>query len=53
VTELAQHSPEVQDMGSNAGTWQLILHYWPITLFVPAILALIALLALLTRMVDR
>ena len=40
-------------MGSNAGTWEILLDYWPIALFVPGILVLIALLALVTRMVDR
>jgi hypothetical protein len=39
-------------MGSNATTWDVILHYWTITMFVPAVLLVIATLAVTTRMVD-
>ena len=34
-------------------TLALILDYWPITIFMPAILLLIAILALITRSWDR
>ena len=40
-------------MGSNATTWDVILHYWTVTLFVPAILLVIVTLAVITRMVDE
>ena len=33
-------------MGSNATTWDVILHYWTVTMFVPAILLVIATLAM-------
>lgn len=39
-------------MGSNATTWDVILHYWTVTMFVPGILVIIATLAAITRMVD-
>lgn len=39
-------------MGSNATTWDFILHYWTVTLFVPAILVIIVALAMITRMID-
>ena len=39
-------------MGSNATTWDVILHYWPVTMFVPAVLIVIAALAVITRVVD-
>jgi hypothetical protein len=39
-------------MGSNATTWDIILHYWTVTIFVPAILLVIATLAIVTRVVD-
>jgi hypothetical protein len=39
-------------MGSNSTTWDVILHYWTITMFVPAILLVIATLAIVTRVVD-
>lgn len=32
---------------------EIVLHYWPILVFVPALLVLIAALALITRLVDR
>ena len=39
-------------MGSNATTWDVILHYWTVTMFVPAVLLIIVALATITRMVD-
>lgn len=39
-------------MGSNATTWDVILHYWTVTMFVPAVLLVIVALAMITRMVD-
>ena len=39
-------------MGSNATTWDIVLHYWTVTIFVPAILLIIATLAVLTRVID-
>ena len=39
-------------MGSNATTWDVILHYWTVTMFVPAILLVIIALAVITSMVD-
>ena len=39
-------------MGSNATIWDVILHYWTITIFVPLILVLIATMAVLTRVID-
>ena len=39
-------------MGSNATVWDVVLHYWTVTIFVPTILLLIATLAFITRMVD-
>jgi hypothetical protein len=39
-------------MGSNASTWDVILHYWTVTMFVPAVLLIIVALATITRMVD-
>jgi hypothetical protein len=39
-------------MGSNATTWDVILHYWTVTIFVPAILLMIATLAVITRVID-
>jgi hypothetical protein len=39
-------------MGSNATTWDIVLHYWTITMFVPAVLLVIVALAMITRMVD-
>ena len=40
-------------MGSNASTWDVILHYWTVTMFVPAILLVIATLAVITRVGRR
>jgi hypothetical protein len=39
-------------MGSNATTWDIVLHYWTVTMFVPAVLLVIVALAMITRMVD-
>ena len=39
-------------MGTNASTWDVILNYWTVTMFVPAILLMIATLAVITRVVD-
>jgi hypothetical protein len=39
-------------MGSNATTWDIVLHYWTVTIFVPAVLLVIIALAMITRMVD-
>jgi hypothetical protein len=39
-------------MGSNATTLDVILHYWTVTIFVPAVLLVIVALATITRMVD-
>jgi hypothetical protein len=39
-------------MGSNATTWDVILHYWTVTMFVPLVLLVIATLAVLTRVID-
>jgi hypothetical protein len=33
--------------------WDIVLDYWTVTLFLPAVLLLIALLALITRIADR
>ena len=39
-------------MGTNATTWDVILHYWTVTMFVPAILIVITTLVVITRVVD-
>lgn len=39
-------------MGSNATMWDIVLSHWTVTLFVPAILIVIAALAVITRVVD-
>ena len=39
-------------MGSNATTWDIVLHYWTVTMFVPGVLLVIVALAMITRMVD-
>ena len=46
------HAAKGWSMGSNATTWDFILHYWTVTIFVPAILLIIATLAVLTRVID-
>jgi hypothetical protein len=46
------HRGEGWSMGSNATTWDVILHFWTVTMFVPAILLIIATLAVLTRVID-
>ena len=33
--------------------WDVILDYWTVTLFLPAVLLLIAILAIITRIADR
>jgi hypothetical protein len=33
--------------------WEIVLDYWTVTIFLPAVLLLIALLALITRISDR
>jgi hypothetical protein len=33
--------------------WEWILDYWTVTIFLPAVLLLIALLAIITRIADR
>jgi hypothetical protein len=33
--------------------WEFILDYWTVTIFLPAVLLLIALLAIMTRIADR
>jgi hypothetical protein len=33
--------------------WDIVLDYWTVTLFLPAVLLLIALLAIITRIADR
>ncbi len=33
--------------------WEIVLDYWTVTLFLPAVLLLIALLAIITRISDR
>jgi len=32
---------------------EFVLHYWPMVVFVPALLVLIAVLATVTRLIDR
>jgi len=34
-------------------TWDSIVHHWPMTIFVPAVLLVLATLAVIARMVDR
>ncbi len=34
-------------------TVEFVLDYWPMMLFVPSLLVLIAILALVTRVIDR
>jgi hypothetical protein len=34
-------------------TVEFLLDYWPIALFVPSLLVLIAILAVVTRVIDR
>jgi hypothetical protein len=36
----------------NKTAWDIVLHNWPITLFVPAVLVIIAVLATITRATD-
>ena len=33
--------------------WDIVLDYWTVTIFLPAVLLLIALLAMITRITDR
>jgi hypothetical protein len=33
--------------------WEIVLDYWTVTLFLPAVLLLIVLLAVITRISDR
>jgi hypothetical protein len=33
--------------------WEIVLQYWTVTIFLPAILILIAALAFITRIIDR
>jgi hypothetical protein len=33
--------------------WEIVLDYWTVTIFLPAVLLLIALLAMITRITDR
>jgi hypothetical protein len=33
--------------------WETVLDYWTVTIFLPAVLLLIALLAIITRITDR
>ena len=46
------HRGEGRSMGSNATIWDVILHYWTVTIFVPLILLIIATMAVLTRVID-
>lgn len=34
-------------------TWDIVLDYWTVTIFLPAVLLLIATLAIITRISDR
>jgi hypothetical protein len=34
-------------------TWDIVLDYWTVTIFLPAVLLLIAMLAIITRISDR
>jgi hypothetical protein len=40
-------------MDPNTSAWDVMLHYWPAALFVPSILGLIGILALITHFLDR
>jgi hypothetical protein len=40
-------------MDPNTSAWDVILHYWPVALFVPSIILLIGILALITHFLDR
>jgi len=33
--------------------WEVMLDYWTVTIFLPAILILLAVIALITRLADR
>jgi hypothetical protein len=33
--------------------WEIVLDYWTVTIFLPAVLLLIVLLAIITRISDR
>jgi hypothetical protein len=33
--------------------WEIVLDYWTVTIFLPAVLLLIMLLAIITRISDR
>jgi hypothetical protein len=33
--------------------WEIVLDYWTVTIFLPAVLLLIVLLAVITRISDR
>jgi hypothetical protein len=33
--------------------WEIVLDYWTVTIFLPAVLLLIALIAIITRIADR
>ena len=33
--------------------WDIVLDYWTVTIFLPAVLLLIVLLAVITRIADR
>lgn len=34
-------------------TWDIVLDYWTVTLFLPSVLLLLAVLAIVTRLSDR
>ena len=34
-------------------TWDIVLDYWTVTLFLPGVLILLAIIALITRIADR
>ena len=34
-------------------TWDIVLDYWTVTLFLPSVLLLLAILAIITRLADR
>lgn len=37
----------------SQATWESIIHHWPMTIFVPGVLVVLAAIALIGRMFDK
>ncbi|MHA6627315.1 hypothetical protein ACU61A_17905 [Pseudonocardia sichuanensis] len=40
-------------MGDLDDVWEVVLDYWTVTIFLPAVLLLLATLAFITRVMDK